>query len=395
MPMHRTNLLILRGRAAFRPKSTAAQLLLLFGGIRALGADRRNAPLSSTNNCHRSLAHDNAGDADRNIMTSRVAGRDATSAASAMSEDASSRRRRRRASAAFMGAAVGDAAAQTSHWNYDRGSFHDALHEAGRYEDPAFFVRNSFYAVPIGGMSCYGDQMMEVARHLARFDSNSVSGRAGREEDGGGGGSVGLSSDDGLAALVDRFEAAFGPSGPYGPWPIPPDLPRPELPIPGPWRHGSIKGFLDNLGEGERSVPRCGSNDSQFDAIARIVPVVCAFAGHPLLLRHCETAVRLTQNSDLAVAYARLAARVLEGCILGTEDGAVGAIRRALADEEGRTVAVEDDGMRSICQEVCDMLRLVLEVLDQDHPNFEEAVLAMGEHPIMKERLSSPMSLVG
>lgn len=105
--------------------------------------------------------------------------------------------------------------------------------------------------------------------------------------------------------------------------------------------------------------------------------------------------MRITQNTDLAVAHARLAARILEACILGTNDGVVGAIRHALVAEEERTVAVEDDGIGGICQEVCNMLRLVLEVLDQDPPSFEEAVLAMGDHPIMKERLSSPMSLVG
>ena len=43
-----------------------------------------------------------------------------------------------RAAAALLGAIVGDAAAQTSHWNYDRSAFHAKLRSEGRFQTPEF-----------------------------------------------------------------------------------------------------------------------------------------------------------------------------------------------------------------------------------------------------------------
>lgn len=293
----------------------------------------------------------------------------------------------RRAASALLGSIVGDAAAQTSHWNYDRSKFHAALLDAGRYDEPEFFASNNFYSLPPGSQSCYGDQMLEVARHVDEWNVR---------------GGSGPTSEDGLVALVDRFELAFGPSSEYGPWPLP-EGHKPAMPIVGPWRHGSIKGFLTNLKSGKREYPGCGSDDSQADALARTVPVVCAYAGDADLLGRVEKVVRVTQNSHTAVAYARILARILEAFILGVKTvGAIDiintrdVIRAALQVEGDEIVALQEleEEEAKARVEACKMVSLVLEVLDGNPPSFEEAVSVLGDHPLMKPRLGSPVAVV-
>ena len=239
------------------------------------------------------------------------------------------------AAAALVGAITGDAAAQTSHWNYKRDVFHKALVDAGRFDTPEFFPFNSFYTVGVGGQSCYGDQLIEVARHLV--SSCNDTGGEGDSDDI----DIVLTSPDSLNNLVGRFETAFGSQSAYGPWPVDPNY-KPKVPIEGPWRHASIKGFLSNLSSGKRSVPECGSDDAQADAIAKSIPVVCAYAGQPDLLDRVETAVRLTQNSDRAVEYAKVAALFLEKCILGTA---------ASTEDGGTTANIVIDALTSALQE--------------------------------------------
>lgn len=293
-----------------------------------------------------------------------------------------------RAASAFLGAVTGDAAAQTSHWNYDRPAYHKALKQAGRFDSPEFFESNQFYVQPVGLQSCYGDQMVEIARHLTKLD-RSKSDAVGA-----------LTSGDGQEALIGRFEKSFGSESAYGSWPTPAEResnppPRPEMPISGPWRHGSLKGFLDNVSEGRRTIPESGSDDSQFDAVAKSIPVVCAFAGDPRLLELVEVVVRLTQNTDVAVAYARLAARILESIILGVAKDVPSALRMAIDAENADLDANDDSGDQCKARhEACVMLNLVSEILELEPPSFEEAVAVLGSEKAMKEKLSSPMTIV-
>jgi len=290
-----------------------------------------------------------------------------------MSLDAPDARRRARAQAALVGAVTGDAAAQTSHWNYDRGAFHTKLTKAGRLDNPEFFSSNSFYVVPVGGQSCYGEQLLEVAGHIA----------AARI--GGGDPTEPLDSSAGKAGLVDRLETAFGPGSRYGPYPPADPDARPSMPLDGPWRHGSIKGFLENLRAERRSHPDCGSDDSQADCIARAVPVACAYAGHPRLAHLVEAAVRSTQNSDEAVVYGVAAARILEACILGEAGAVMTALRAALA---------VGDVPFPAGSEARALLTLVLEVADGRHGTLERSVAALSSSPLMESRLTSPVALI-
>lgn len=289
----------------------------------------------------------------------------------------------RRASYALLGAVVGDAAAQTCHWNYDREAFHVALREAGRYDDPEFFQLNKFYSLPLGSQSCYGDQLLVVARHLNEWKLH---------------GDTGPMNEGGLVALVNRFESAFDSASPYGPWPLPKNH-GPDMPVDGPWRHGSLKGFLTNLESGKRSYPGCGSDDSQADALARTIPIVCAYAGDPKLLEHVEKAVRVTQNSHAAVAYARLMARILEAFVIGKLGTkyvcAKEAIRAAICAEkrEESVVALKKEETEARV-EACKMLSLVLEILESSPSSFLESVSVLGKHPLMKPHLTSTVALV-
>ena len=105
-----------------------------------------------------------------------------------------------------------------------------------RFDTPEFFPFNSFYTVGVGGQSCYGDQLIEVARHLV--SSCNDTGGEGDSDDI----DIVLTSPDSLNNLVGRFETAFGSQSAYGPWPVDPNY-KPKVPIEGPWRHASIRAF--------------------------------------------------------------------------------------------------------------------------------------------------------
>jgi ADP-ribosylglycohydrolase len=60
-----------------------------------------------------------------------------------------------------------------------------------------------------------------------------------------------------------------------------------------------------------------GPEDAQMPALTKVAPIVARYAGDPELMSHLETAVRATNNSDLAVAYAKGLARALEAIVTG------------------------------------------------------------------------------
>ena len=278
------------------------------------------------------------------------------------------------AAAALLGAILGDAAAQTSHWNYDRTVFHAKLRSAQRYDTPEFFPCNSYYNVTPGGNSCYGDQLIAVAEYLTTIDACNDD----DEND------PLLRVKSTISNLVNIFEKKFDGSSIYGPWPA---VNQPEKPLSGPWRHGSIKDFLTNLQKGERTVPNCGSStDSQADCFVKAIPVVCMYAGHPTMLECVEIIVRLTQNSDTAVAYAKLAASVLESCILGTAKDVQTAIQLAVS-----SLAVTEEGKQ---EEAKSAFELVLETCHMEPPTYEMGVNYLGSHKLMKSYLTNPVSLV-
>jgi hypothetical protein len=204
---------------------------------------------------------------------------------------------------AIVGCLVADAAAQPTHWNYKISYFHESLRNRNRWDAPEFLrpSLNTYYHLPMGSNSCYGDQAREVLLSLAE--------RAALDPH----------------ALERRFAERFSEEGDYGP------LPQEglyngnkqhvrELPIKGPWRHISLAGFVKNLKQGYH-YPECGTGDAQADCFVRIVPVVALYAGHPDLLEKVAEAVSITQDNPPAIAVGQAFARILEGIIVSGKNG--------------------------------------------------------------------------
>lgn len=202
-----------------------------------------------------------------------------------------------RALGAIIGSAVADAAAQPLHWVYDLDKLDGFLNEA---PTPEFRPKsaNPFYRRDTGNQSCYGDQAFVLLESLS--------------------GCGGLNVND----LRKRTYNFFGPRSEYD-TPVNDPYrdrsgPRPQLPIEGPWRHGSIKSFMKNMDAGKEETG-C-ETDFQPDGIAKLAPIVALYAGKPDMLEKVEEAVRVTQNNDACVAETLAAARILEHFILNGPD---------------------------------------------------------------------------
>ena len=206
---------------------------------------------------------------------------------------------------AVVGSLVADAASQPTHWNYKVTYYQDALRQAHRWDNPEFITPslNAYYRVPCGSHSCFGDQAATVLESLVAC-----------------GGKVDPSH------LVQAHVRKFGPDGAYGQLGRHDGIGAGDLPIDGPWRHGSIDGFLRNVTSG-KSWPACGTRDGSSDCFVKIVPVVAAYAGSPEMLARVADVVRVTQNNRITVAYAQTAARVLEQLILDGSSSGMDAVR--------------------------------------------------------------------
>eukprot|EP00928_Gymnodinium_smaydae_P064287 TRINITY_DN47671_c0_g1_i1.p1 TRINITY_DN47671_c0_g1~~TRINITY_DN47671_c0_g1_i1.p1 ORF type:complete len:293 (+),score=41.16 TRINITY_DN47671_c0_g1_i1:27-905(+) len=235
-----------------------------------------------------------------------------------------------RARGAVLGCLVGDAAATPVHWVYDPAKL--AAHVAGAKRGPAFCdpPGNSFYTTRPGGLSCYGDQTLVLLESLVE-----CGGRLDVED------------------YSRRLASKFGKESPYEleavdpeNWPQLKKNPTDadgkvieeqrvwSMPLPGPWRHGSIKAFLTKyVTEGKR-FPECGSDDAQVDGCCKVAPLVALFAGHKDMLALVDRAVRVTQNTDVASGFACGFARILEKLILGEASSVEDAIAKVKVDLE-------------------------------------------------------------
>mmetsp|Transcript_86529 Transcript_86529/g.253289 ORF Transcript_86529/g.253289 Transcript_86529/m.253289 type:complete len:428 (-) Transcript_86529:698-1981(-) len=201
---------------------------------------------------------------------------------------------------AIIGLLVADAASQPTHWNYKVTYYHAALKERGCWEAPEFTSpsMNAYYHVPLGSQSCFGDQAATVLRSLVRC--------GGR-----------VDTTDLVAGHVEKFgeQSEYGKLGRHD------GVTGGELPIKGPWRHGTVASFLKKVAAG-KPYPECGNpGDGSSDCFVKIVPVVALYAGHPDLLQRVAEVCRVTQNNPFCEAYACTAARILEQMILEGASG--------------------------------------------------------------------------
>eukprot|EP00392_Amoebophrya_sp_AT5.2_P017830 g18251.t1 len=278
----------------------------------------------------------------------------------------------RRAFFAVVGLLVADAAAQPTHWNYKITYFHNLLKAQNRFERPEFLIptQNQYYEVPCGNNSCFGDQAWVVLEslcrgtgtckrvdtgdllkaHVEKFGPQRKLRTRKRNANCGEGGLLGDEPQPSSGAVEKDFDYDY-----YGPLGNTNVQSAGDLPIRGPWRHGSLDRFLRNVLSSGKGYPECGSNDGSSDCFIRIVPVVARFAGVREKFLSCEDSrflggelslesevekvVRLTQNNSLTVAYACAAARILEQIILhGCRGGE--AVQRVCAAAEAQAASM-------------------------------------------------------
>jgi len=255
---------------------------------------------------------------------------------------------------AVVGSLVADAAAQPTHWNYKQTYYHASLKDMGAWDCPEFLTPsiNAYYRVPVGSHSCFGDQAATVLRSLVHC-----------------GGKVDI--DD----LTKRHITKFGPESDYGALGRHDGAGAGDLPIEGPWRHGSIATFLRNVQTGT-PYPNCGSNDGSSDCFVKTVPVVALYAGRPELLQKVTEVCRLTQNNPYAVAFACASARILEHIILtgvcGSEAMSLAAAELFNSSRRYRTPG----GVEQIDQQIAQEIMRTMEL--QHFPYLEGVMAYMG-----------------
>jgi ADP-ribosylglycohydrolase len=195
------------------------------------------------------------------------------------------------AEAAIMGGFLADAAAMPLHWIYNTSEI-AALVGSGV---PEFFNPPScpFYSYPLGWGTPYGQQ------DLIYLQVGAATG--------------GFAPTDVEAAYYAVYRA--GGIAPAQSW----------------YQDASTKEFVLNE-DLNITWPLCGGDDDQADAIAHMVQVAALYAGNSsAMLAAGADVIRVTQNTEQAVAFGLAAARVLEKLIAFNMSG-VDAVNATIAD---------------------------------------------------------------
>jgi len=207
-----------------------------------------------------------------------------------------------RKTAMLWGAFVADAAAMGLHWLYDQERLAAICGDSPEFfaPDPAHYEGvKGFFAHPrkrAGELSHYGEQLRAMLDGLA--DAHGVYDKGAYER---------------------AFVARFGYGGTFCGY-----IDKPTSTT------------LDNLARVDPEDPAAvaafhGADDTQVPALAKLPALVAAHHGDPALDCLIESAVRVTNDNDTAVAFGRVAGRMLEAAIDGVD--------RAAVIEAGRTAA--------------------------------------------------------
>jgi hypothetical protein len=214
------------------------------------------------------------------------------------------------AKAAVLGNLVGDAAAVTSHWVYDQNTLAAHVAKLGGADNAPFMDPiNPFYHVRPGQLSCYGDQTWALIQAMVGEDAGGVD----------------------VDSFHSNLTALMGGDSDYGP--IGRVIAKEEQPIQGPWRHGSMKGYFAN--QADASAPL---DDKQIDGACKMPPVVLQGGGDTAkMLALAEETIRITQDTDEAVAMGLAFARILESLVFGRAATPLDAVEQCIdvmRDEE-------------------------------------------------------------
>eukprot|EP01047_Picozoa_sp_COSAG01_P014491 COSAG01_NODE_707_length_14133_cov_34.324093_5_plen_303_part_00 len=247
-----------------------------------------------------------------------------------------------RAFYAIVGAFVADASATPTHWVYDTEQLESGL--AGR---PAAFFQpslNPFYTRPLGAATCYGEQLLITLRSLVEHGGEVDNAHIGRT----------IAAEMGVDTEYGALDTTiFGTR---------------ELPISGPWRHGSVMHYLQELQAGKGYLD-AGGPDDQAEAYVKTLPLTVAFAGTKDCLETVEDSIRTLQDNDAAVVYGLAAARVLGTVVLGGASAAAIAALPAQLKRAKRANPQPDD--RYVSNRLDQLLTLAA---DTSNADFRRAV---------------------
>ena len=191
----------------------------------------------------------------------------------------------------ILGALVADAAAVGFHWLYDQTRIKEIAPESPEFRKPTASDYNGvpgFYAHGhklAGDFSQYGEQTMVLLRSLVANESKYN--RAHYEK---------------------LFCEHFGYGGQYVGYidhPTRDTLNNIANLTPGPHRHADGRNTYH------------GADDEQLPALAKLPPLIAVYQGDRQLNEVVESAVRVTNNNDLAVDFGLAAAALLEAVIQG------------------------------------------------------------------------------
>lgn len=213
---------------------------------------------------------------------------------------------RERAYEAVMGALVGDAASLGFHWLYDQGliarhggsqpEFHQPSRE--EYQDKGYFAHAG---KQVGDHSHYGAQMLAMQEAVAL--------NGGYDE----------------LAYIQSFQHWFDFGGC---WEGYTDHPTKDTLL-----------NLHRRRANDEPPNACGADDTQNPALTKLPPLLAAHYQDSDLMTKVESAVRVTNNNDTAVAYAKAAALMLQGAITGSSP--TECVQRAKSADANVATAIE------------------------------------------------------
>ncbi|MBW0145908.1 ADP-ribosylglycohydrolase family protein [Marinobacter arenosus] len=95
--------------------------------------------------------------------------------------------------------------------------------------------------------------------------------------------------------------------------------------------------------------PESGADDKQLPAVSKLPPLVACYLGQSDLMTHVDAAVRVTNNNDEAVGWARCAARLLERLFLGIPPAqAIEAAMELAPAPQNLSTAISDSRLNPI-----------------------------------------------
>lgn len=230
-----------------------------------------------------------------------------------------------------VGAFVADCAATPTHWVYDQTKLEE---EVNAHDRPVAFFQpslNPFYTRPVGAATCYGEQLLITLRSLVQYGGEVDNRDIGR-----------------------TIAETMGIHTEYGPLDTTIFGTR-ELPIDGPWRHGSVMHYIEALADGS-DYEEAGGSDDQAEAYVKSLPLMVAQAGSEDFLETVEESIRTLQDNDPAVVYGLAAARVLEQALLGGSCAEAAAMLPTVLKAPQRKNPQPDD--RYVANRLDDVLKM-------------------------------------